>query len=676
VLKSAVLLILLPFVLIGCPTSGASVDRCANGIQDGDETGVDCGGSCGLCPGETCEVAEVCASRVCDPATGCVAPTCDDGVQNGTERGIDCGGSCPEPCRPATCFNGVQDFNETGVDCGGPCEPCSDDPCENGELDPGETDVDCGGPACPPCGEGGACERGGDCETGICFDDVCATAAETCTNGEKDHGESDVDCGGPCPPCATGRFCDRPSDCMSESCVFGVCRDPSCDDGIRNQDESDVDCGGASCPGCPDGGVCGGPGDCASGACEGSRCVSCADGTKNQDETGVDCGGSVCGPCPIGQGCAGHGDCESATCIDGTCRAEGTSAGSCARDAECGATFYCDPVWNGQTGSGAAMVGECRAVGEGAPAGADCIWADDCAGIGCYYGYCTQLCEVDADCANGVCAFGEAYADLTGNGSVDAALPYGRCLGFMSPGATCLVSDDCSSEGRCQTYMVPDPAGDARSPYKVAGRCDGRGGWEISAPPGWNCTDHQHCTTGFCAPGGYCATLCETADSCEVMWFEQTGNAQRTACTVGVRWWGGRYGDPASVIFHSYCARTGSSSSQRCGPDGASALCGPDHTCGAFIIDFDPAYPPKAEYHCVNRVGVLELGAACALAQGGADCASGYCFGSGATGYCSEPCVPGQDRCGSAGLTCRSRPVIERAGVYAHRSLDLNFCQP
>jgi hypothetical protein len=48
-----------------CPPS-----TCADGTQNGDETGVDCGGSCSACP------------------------TCADGTQNGDETGVDCGGSC------------------------------------------------------------------------------------------------------------------------------------------------------------------------------------------------------------------------------------------------------------------------------------------------------------------------------------------------------------------------------------------------------------------------------------------------------------------------------------------------------------------------------------------------------------------------------------------------------
>ena len=52
------------------------------------------------------------------------SPTCNDGVQNGDETGIDCGGSC-EPCETVpTCNDGIQNGDETGVDCGGSCAPC------------------------------------------------------------------------------------------------------------------------------------------------------------------------------------------------------------------------------------------------------------------------------------------------------------------------------------------------------------------------------------------------------------------------------------------------------------------------------------------------------------------------------------------------------------------------
>ncbi|KAK6589462.1 gigantic extracellular protein [Cryptosporidium xiaoi] len=54
----------------------------------------------------------------------CSPPTCDDGIQNGDEWGIDCGGSCENSC--STCFDSVKNGDETGIDCGGSsCRSCN-----------------------------------------------------------------------------------------------------------------------------------------------------------------------------------------------------------------------------------------------------------------------------------------------------------------------------------------------------------------------------------------------------------------------------------------------------------------------------------------------------------------------------------------------------------------------
>ena len=45
-------------------------------------------------------------------------PSCTDGLQNGDEEGVDCGGS--SGCNPcASCDDGIQNGDEEGVDCGG-----------------------------------------------------------------------------------------------------------------------------------------------------------------------------------------------------------------------------------------------------------------------------------------------------------------------------------------------------------------------------------------------------------------------------------------------------------------------------------------------------------------------------------------------------------------------------
>ena len=52
------------------------------------------------------------------------APTCADGVQNGDETGVDCGGATCDAC--PTCSDSVQNGDETGVDCGGgTCAACA-----------------------------------------------------------------------------------------------------------------------------------------------------------------------------------------------------------------------------------------------------------------------------------------------------------------------------------------------------------------------------------------------------------------------------------------------------------------------------------------------------------------------------------------------------------------------
>src|SRR5258708_24522834 len=66
---------------------------CTDGIKNGNETDVDCGG--GTCPsctaGRSCSAGRDCQSMVCNGGM-CQAPSCSDGVKNGMETDVDCGG--------------------------------------------------------------------------------------------------------------------------------------------------------------------------------------------------------------------------------------------------------------------------------------------------------------------------------------------------------------------------------------------------------------------------------------------------------------------------------------------------------------------------------------------------------------------------------------------------------
>ena len=74
--------------------------QCTDEQQDGNETGVDCGGACAGCPiGEGCAVDGDCQSGACD-ATGlvCVADQCADHRTDGAETDVDCGGGTCAAC--------------------------------------------------------------------------------------------------------------------------------------------------------------------------------------------------------------------------------------------------------------------------------------------------------------------------------------------------------------------------------------------------------------------------------------------------------------------------------------------------------------------------------------------------------------------------------------------------
>ncbi len=70
---------------------------CSDGQRDGDETDIDCGGSCDACADtKKCGVGADCVSKSCS-AERCAAASCSDGLQNGKETDVDCGGGCT-PC--------------------------------------------------------------------------------------------------------------------------------------------------------------------------------------------------------------------------------------------------------------------------------------------------------------------------------------------------------------------------------------------------------------------------------------------------------------------------------------------------------------------------------------------------------------------------------------------------
>jgi hypothetical protein len=200
----------------------------------------------------------------------CLAPSCTNQLQDGDESDVDCGGSCA-PCAIGRSCSSRRDCASTTCDPG--TRRCILDPCHDGVRGGDETDVDCGG-SCPRCADGRRCKVDFDCASDACDPAQLACLPVTCIDQKQDAKETDVDCGGGvCPPCVPGKGCVVDSDC-SVGCDLAthLCSGNVCADKRRNGLETDVDCGGGVCNGCLVGKMCNTSGDCLPGhVCNGSK---------------------------------------------------------------------------------------------------------------------------------------------------------------------------------------------------------------------------------------------------------------------------------------------------------------------------------------------------------------------------------------------------------------------
>src|SRR5580704_2994827 len=78
----------------GSSSTPKKAPTCTDGIKNGMETDVDCGGpTCAPCAaGKACTVAVDCSTGACISDV-CRVPTCTDGTKDGNETDVYCGGS-------------------------------------------------------------------------------------------------------------------------------------------------------------------------------------------------------------------------------------------------------------------------------------------------------------------------------------------------------------------------------------------------------------------------------------------------------------------------------------------------------------------------------------------------------------------------------------------------------
>jgi hypothetical protein len=179
---------------------------CDDGALNQHERAADCGGS--VCSArctanQSCRADADCSSGLfCGAAGVCAAPSCSDQRRNGDETALDCGGSCPACATGATCALPADCISQ--ICSGGVCAAPS---CNDGLQNQGETAVDCGGP-CGLCAPGRACTSAAQCSTNICAAAGCPAGVARCCQPDPCPGPAICDPG--------ERRCSDDADALEE----------------------------------------------------------------------------------------------------------------------------------------------------------------------------------------------------------------------------------------------------------------------------------------------------------------------------------------------------------------------------------------------------------------------------------------------------------------------------
>ena len=319
-----------------CDSNICAVPDCNDTIENGDETGPDCGGAACVALGKTCandlgcNDNTDCTSGFCGVDNICAPDGCNDTFENGDETDVDCGGSCasctdglgcdgPEDCQSGICTDGTGPGEAACTN--GKTTCCQAPSCVDTEKNQDESDVDCGGNTCPACADSKLCNTGTDCASGvcgvsnICLNPPCTCQPISCSDTVSNGQETGVDCGGPiCPSCDPGQGCDSGQDCTSEVCnntgptdcggLAQCCQTPFCGDGVNNATNESCDTNDVGGDVCTNHGFGGGVLTCNNG-CDGLDFNQCLAGCGNDrvDADGELCDGSALG----GKVCASFG---------------------------------------------------------------------------------------------------------------------------------------------------------------------------------------------------------------------------------------------------------------------------------------------------------------------------------------------------------------------------------
>jgi Ca2+-binding EF-hand superfamily protein len=514
-------------------TATAVQPSCFNGILDGKETDIDCGGSCV----KHCKLSRGCnLEKDCGTGLTCTAyqpksdSQCFDARCVPGQAALGLKGICSLQNTPdKTCADSTVNFRETDVDCGGPdCRGLSPPKlCGHNKQCKSEKDCvstsphcigtagsqfgtcqrhcnfelfsmtpsissNCGGKSCAACSDGGRCSKDDDCRTGLCYRPGNNCTASTCVcishqNGRRDGPETDTDCGGTAPQkCRINQKCIKDIDCFAGKCDTGnqTCqyRPPAdtCKDGTKNGLETDLDCGGRGCRSvsklCADTKGCKLSGDCIGGSCFANVCFSCNNSKLDGDETSVDCGGNSCAKCADTQTCKGGRDCISSNCHNSICVSFSNKVKDGGEtDKDCG-------------GTASIKAHKFCGIGQNCAKGFDCR-TTSCKGGKCKSTTPLALCtdgimggqETDLDCGGPTCT----SVGRTCNETKQCRTGSDCTSGICGPGLRGSKSTVCAS---CLNKIVDGSETDTDCGGKSCKACG----------DGASCLKHNDCTSGSC----------------------------------------------------------------------------------------------------------------------------------------------------------------------------------
>ncbi len=359
-----------------CDETSGDCHACNDGMQNGDETDTDCGGTvCAPCAtGNACSFNDDCASYTCSngtctgPAILCIAPQKGDlvisEVYNRIKTGSPMAMYSPESTQTQAEFIEIVNLTDGAVSLDGLSLKLertdnhnSDDIALKGCLPAHQATVISGAQIADlPSGVRNlvALPKAKDAivntapysirllngnevlhavHESTVASNYISRVLQTLEWSADDTGLVNHDS-------LNGKLKQSPGYCTNGALFIDGCT-LSCENGERDDNETDTDCGGA-CDPCAEGlhcdkasdclsencvsntcgpKLCTGDSDCQNGKCDTATgaCSSCSDRLKNGDETDIDCGGTICGACESGKNCLENTDCLSMNCTNKTC---------------------------------------------------------------------------------------------------------------------------------------------------------------------------------------------------------------------------------------------------------------------------------------------------------------------------------------------------------------------